>query len=189
MKKDNRGITLVELIVTMAVLAVASAAIYGLVIFASNQFNRQNKDVEVQQEAQLTMNQIQDYLIDASLGISYKVGGGYVLDDSTLAADQDKMLTIYNNTTYYIIKWSSVKEEVYMQSFPYDEVGPDLSIEDNWKLMAEYVTKFNVDITDLEKKGIVRISLVYTGNDDYTLNKLVNVRNPVKVNKDIDDIY
>lgn len=70
----NKGFSLVELIIVMAIMGILGLAVAGFIGTSSNQYKSATKEVDLQYEAQLTMNQIGDLLIDAQKGVKYESG-------------------------------------------------------------------------------------------------------------------
>ena len=62
---DIRGMSLIELIVSMAIFATVGIAISGAMYVTSRSYTRNSAEVNVQEEAQLASNLICDWLIDA----------------------------------------------------------------------------------------------------------------------------
>ena len=69
--KSNKGFSLVELIVSFAILAIAGTAIYGLMSAGTNHFTRTGTDVGLQYEQQVVVNRLRDTLIEASSALNY----------------------------------------------------------------------------------------------------------------------
>ena len=88
MRKNQKGFTLVELIIAIAILAVVSLAICGFIVVGSRGYTAANTDIMLQQEAQLALNQISDVIIDTTDSISYGNGAGTekVLKDSEFSS-------------------------------------------------------------------------------------------------------
>ncbi len=80
--KNNKGFSLVELIVSFAILAIAGVAVYGLMSTSTSHFTRTGSDVGLQYEQQVVVNRLRDVLMGASDALSY--------DDAT------KTLVIYS---------------------------------------------------------------------------------------------
>ena len=62
----SAGLTLVELLISMAILAVVGTAIGGAMYVSSRSYTRGSSEVNVQEEAQVSANLICDWLIDAT---------------------------------------------------------------------------------------------------------------------------
>lgn len=65
-KIGKAGLSLVELIISMAILAVVGTAIGGAMYVSSRSFTRGSAEVNVQEEAQVSSNLICDWLVDAT---------------------------------------------------------------------------------------------------------------------------
>lgn len=63
--RKNSGFTLVELVIVMAIMGILGLAVVGFIGTSTKQYKYASKDVDLQYEAQLTMNQIGDLIIDA----------------------------------------------------------------------------------------------------------------------------
>lgn len=204
-KLDNRGLTLVELLVTIALVAVVGGVITAFVITAQKQYNQGIAETDLQYEAQLLSNQFQELLLDANEGISYRYGGtrtegannnvpvgNFILNDAGVAEGAtvtNKELYIYETATYSVLTWDSVKKEVYYREYDSATKQP---ITAEPELMAEFVSGISVDLSDLEESGILRYDLYFlkegTGREYSTSHKL-KIRNTVLVNKSPDEVY
>ena len=102
MQKQNRGFSLVELIIAIAILVIVTGAVCSFIIITSRNYANGNNDIGVQQEAQLAFNQISDVIIDARNSINYagEDGSGNfvkVLSNSEFANTPEvKKLIVYN---------------------------------------------------------------------------------------------
>lgn len=65
MKKDNRGLTLVELIVAIAITAIVAGSIAFLLRTSLHLYGNETADAALQQELQITLNQIMDYAMES----------------------------------------------------------------------------------------------------------------------------
>ena len=62
----NKGVTLVEVICAVAILSLVGTAVVGLVMVATDSYQRSVQEIEVQQEAQFAANLIGDLVKDAT---------------------------------------------------------------------------------------------------------------------------
>ena len=122
-KKNNTGFTLVEMIVTFAILSVALVAISGFVITGVRSYAKTNREAQIQNEAQTALNQIEDTIVDAALGVSYNVrtdsGDNFVLNDSEVTGEvKDKIIYVFNwddtqnLITTLLIKYDPAEEKL-----------------------------------------------------------------------------
>lgn len=78
MKKDQRGFTLVELIVAILIMSIVMLAAAGFIVSAANSYRVSNIEIELQMEAQTAVNQLNDILIEAKEYTVQENAGGAV---------------------------------------------------------------------------------------------------------------
>ena len=76
MNRKNRGFTLIELIVTVAIIAIFSGVVVSVVGTGSHSYRTTSSNVKVQMETQDIMDQIQNIIIDVNRSIYYSYGDG-----------------------------------------------------------------------------------------------------------------
>jgi len=168
--KSNKGLTLLELIVSFALLGIVSAAVVGLVSTGAGTYRSVNTEVSLQYESQLTMNQFEEYLVDCNGGICW---------DSTnktlYAADTDESGTI---TVY---RFQQTGDQLYYSSGTV--TGSTCTFGDNY-LMCSYVDSFGAALSTA-KKGSRNLCTACTvtltlqlGSRSYTARQNITMRNP-----------
>lgn len=194
-KRNNAGYSLVEVIVALAIVTIAAIAVFEFAVVASKQYRKDTLETEVQYEAQLVMNQIQELLIDASEGVSYGYTGSggtaLILSDAEIGAGVTanyKYLTVYNDDKYYVLKWDPVQEKIFYSEYQNDGAGNFTQSVDE-ALMAEYVHAFSADISQLEQHHSVRLDVTFDNQRSYQVAQNVTLRNRVAVNKSISEVY
>ena len=73
-KKDNRGLTLIELVVTIAIIAILGGAVAMLISNGGSSFRSTSGNAQVQMETQEALDQIQNKAIDANRSLYYGTG-------------------------------------------------------------------------------------------------------------------
>ena len=63
--KDNKGFSLVELLVAITISAIVAGGIGYLLTTSLRMYNKDTVDVSLQQELQITLNQIVDYAMES----------------------------------------------------------------------------------------------------------------------------
>lgn len=182
--KDEQGFTLVEMIIAFGILGIVSLMIVGFIMTGTRSYTKQSSDVNVQTEAQLTLNQLSDRIIDTSRAISYKESPG------------ESLLTIFNDDEIYLVRWSEADERLYAAGITGDfsgiEDANDLDLTGvTWSVMADYMTGFNVNVDEIAEKGQVYITLEFNDSGStYKTSGHVTLRNNLLVNEgDIGVIY
>ena len=74
-KMNNRGFTLVELIVSTAILAIIAMGAGAFMVAGTRAYSSLNYTVRLQYEAQLAMAQLQEYTVDCNQGIAWIPSG------------------------------------------------------------------------------------------------------------------
>jgi Tfp pilus assembly protein PilV len=122
-KYDNKGLSLVELIIAIAIAALVFLVIMVITTFSMSQYKNISTDASLQNEALLTSNQIRDLLMEVDKGISWdednsKLSLYYVENDqdNTQENDQDMVGVIEfdsdkNELTYKIYEYKVDTEE------------------------------------------------------------------------------
>ena len=73
MKIGTKGYTLIELIVSMALLGIVAAMCFGFMLSGMHSYNSVFDNVDLQGKSQLAMNHVREYMIDATTGIYFDV--------------------------------------------------------------------------------------------------------------------
>lgn len=71
-EKKNSGYSLIELVITVAILAMVGVGIGSLMLMGTHLYTRQNSDVSLQTESQLLKNQLTTYLVNANRGVYFE---------------------------------------------------------------------------------------------------------------------
>lgn len=130
---DNRGLTLVELLCSVAILSIVGMTISSVLVVSADSYNRSNSEIQAQQEAQLVANQIDDLLIDATANVHY--------DDT--AAEPTLTITQGGITHTVVLRG----DELY-----YSNGGDE-------QLMASGVRDFGVDDTEFAERGYIKLKM------------------------------
>lgn len=211
--RKNSGFTLVELVIVMAIMGILGLAVTGFIGTSTKQYKYASKDVDLQYEAQLTMNQIGDLIIDAQKGVKYEPAtvaapvevasadpeAGYVAtasaeegqaeETSSEETSSDSKLIIYNkDCTYYIIYRPS-EHKIYLRKDTLDPATGVVKADGQGKesLMAENVTGFTPDLSEAESKNSVGIVVDFkAGDKKYTSKQNFTMRNKVPTGADVE---
>ncbi|MCM1105877.1 MAG: type II secretion system GspH family protein [Blautia sp.] len=206
-QRKHMGFTLVELLVSITILAVVLAIGMGFVVRAVGIYNRGSRESSLQNEAQLTMTRLQSLIVNASHGCSVTdpagglPGGGGA--PSTLTG---KDLFVYNRKeigggSYVQGQYDIV--HIYQEgsrllychrTYSLDASGTSSLTADkvNPEILSEFIKDFNVDLTNLIDKNAVDIQVDFENMDkSYTTGNTFLLRNGVvkKADGSADDYF
>ena len=98
--KNNRGFTLIEMIVTVAIIAIFSGVILKFMTTGSNIFRGTSNSAEVQMETQNTFDKIEDMIINTNRGFYYGYGENSPINyddiDSSIPSTGSKIFAVYS---------------------------------------------------------------------------------------------
>ena len=95
MLQDHRGLSFVEVLCAIAILAMVSSIIGGVLVATSRHYRNGTKEAAVQQEVQLAVNRIGDIIKNA---VSVEFAGG--------------VLTIKNGDDWYTVTRNAVDNKL-----------------------------------------------------------------------------
>jgi len=185
MKNKNGGFSLVELIVAMAIFVIAGLAIFSFVSYSSGSYKRTNEDVKLQYDQQLAVNQVRDLLVEATAGIYYDAS-------SNSLAIYSRSTDSAGNVKYPVtrVTYDEVKKTLSVGKKVFDNAA-DISFADvtDLKLMAENVTKFEADLTNVKKNKVTFQMGFEINGKGHEVTETVALRNRLVVSNEVDTIF
>lgn len=169
--KKNQGLSLIELLVSIAILALAMSGVIGLINLASRYYSNSSKEVEIQSNLQSSFAVVSNLMVDADCGVSFS---GNVL---RIAASGKGYLVAFTDNKLYLNevayaasdntkakKWAKVKNAA-------------TSTSDENDVLADHVDTFFVDASNYEA-GYIKMGMTVTyGSRTATMSKNVFLRN------------
>ena len=73
---DNRGLTLIELVITVAIIAIFSGVVMTFIMTGSNTYRSTSSNAKVQMETQELVDRMEDLIIDTNRSLYYANGTG-----------------------------------------------------------------------------------------------------------------
>ena len=137
-KLNNRGLTLVELICAVAILSLIGTTIGGILVVSARSYDTGINEVDLQQEAQMIVNQISDLVIDTTPSSPVTFSG------STLSIPQ--------GDGTHEVEYDSASGSLY---YSYASTTETISDE----LMATGITVFSVDTSSFTDSGNLYVDL------------------------------
>lgn len=163
---DNKGFTLVELIISIAVMSVVALTITILMQTGSKSFSNAKSELNVQMESQTLLAQINTMIMESN-SVHYDKDNDiltlYQIDSKSVAAtagsigaNKDGFVETKTVKKMKFVKYDSAKQELYLYEHDHDQIkpasggsiscAPECALYDSDALFAEYVNKFEVTI-------------------------------------------
>jgi len=172
--KDNRGFTLVELLVAMAVLMIVLVEVYSVMSSSSTIFSKSSSEIALQAESQQVKTQIEDLMIDCNGRIDYddanhkisilNKGGINCYEITWKPADADNAGTIYGYGQVYIQKFGTAT------GASNDTLVMGSAVDSSPVLMADYVRSLSLDKAEYSKDRVVLYCDMQGTDSSYTMD-------------------
>lgn len=170
--KSNQGMTLVELLVSVAVLSILMGGAMALMRQAATYHGQSSREVEIQNQLQTAFVQISNLMIDANIGIEY---------DSS----RERMISCHNDFYYVVEKHD---EKLYVDQVNYTSAATTVDMKlqeartyvmtptDN-HLLSDRVATFLVDTSGQDEGYVVLAMRCTYQNRTAYLSQNVFLRN------------
>lgn len=158
----NGGFTLIELLVALAVSAIVLSAVIALVTTGTRQYRNQTTMSKVQEDANITLNQISDSVMEAvcvSVSNSETETG-----NTTFFKVNDSLSYIYNTDNDILYVRTKVE-------------GSETD-----SVLCENVKRFRVQIMDSSVEKDISVDV----NGNTVVNSIIAINNPVQVKVSIE---
>lgn len=198
-KTDNRGLTLIELLVALAIVSIVLVLVFSLFIQTMGFYNKGSKESGVQNDAQLTMAQLESLVINANQGIGLRPGSGsnkgndlylYYRNYESKASSGEsvvKKTADYEAIHIYVDSDTSTSVEGLVfctRDCTYDVTTGSITMTADKKnpeeisTLVKNVADFEVDLSNLINKNSVKFSIKFdNGGRKYTTSHTVLLRN------------
>lgn len=189
-KKNNQGITLVEVLVAVAVSTIVVGAIWQFLLVSTRTYSAQKDTTDLQVEVQQAMNQMQNVIIDTNRAVVYSVDSGEIGSDFAAPVDAgEKVLEVYSSDKAGKLIWNKEESNVVYE----ETVVTDGRIDaDGWEsaLLAEDVTSFAADVSQVEDNNVLKIKLNFEKKGkSYEATRNITLRNALINSSSVSDIY
>ena len=192
--QNNAGFTLIEMIVTVAIIAIFSGVVVTLIGTGSNLFRGVSGNTKSQIDAQETLNAIEDLIIDANRSVYYAYGSGTAMgeqirsdiDDSNAASKTFITCNEYENgdgTSRYVfdvLDWVGSEGKLYYSQRQYtkasssaeekDENGSGENPESQQNRNESGISGENAENTDIarDSEELIERSVFAEGIENFT---------------------
>ncbi|MEG0941732.1 MAG: type II secretion system protein [Oscillospiraceae bacterium] len=160
MKKNSKGFTLVELMVSLLIFGIVVAAAAGFMVAGSKSFGSVNDALNLQMQSQLAANHITEYIIDSNAGISFDNANGtlYIINENPPATPPAKP-----TYTAHVFKYADGKICYGTGTATYSKETQNWTIAAKAEpkdLLVENVTAFSISLKETEQgKGVTSAEL------------------------------
>ena len=207
MQKDNRGLTLIELIVTVAIGMIFSGVVLTFVAGAAKSYRRTSGGAQSQIEMQDALDQLENLVMNANLSMYYVKGekkatavtaGDKVDNDSDMNSPLNQTKTLFigskeestepgtSNSVYSVVVWNADTGDL---TFSRQKLGnasggtsEEINSSGTAELLAQNVTQFAVDIHNVADTHTVRFKIVTKVNGrEIEKTETVTLRNDVVI--------
>lgn len=166
--KNNKGYTLVELLIAMAIFAVVMAEVCNMMQQSSKLYLNGTYEIDLQTEAQQIVQQMEELLIDANVSVN-------VLPSSVGLSVND--VEIVNHDVTYLIRYTQPNPSVSYGNIYLTVSGASAASN---ALMGEYVESLSLNMAEYETASKITLEIALRNDKyTYTTSKDIYLRNDI----------
>lgn len=180
--KSNKGVTLVELMVSSAILLLVISAFLSMVASAAKMFARETRELDVQEEAQIVTNQIEALLTDANLYAGQVGNDIYIVNEDKVHIVSKESSGVYYSVYNFPSSEEATSENVKALLTSSPNVLKSGGAQSR-SLMSNRLSSLGLNTDDLDDDNIVYLSLNYDNMErNYSVNQSIFLRNKPGLN-------
>ena len=192
-RRDNRGMSFVEVLCAVAILALVAGVIGTVVVMSTRTYKKGISETGIQQEAQLAANNIGNMVKDACSVVYGESGQQYLengedlmLNPDSTAKMQSDGFTELSIVTNEKIQYTMTYDEEH-STLMYQEFGSDGSALTGTEIMANNIVAFTADTTDFKKSKTIKLNMTV---EDKSTNRRIPMEYTMTSRNDaVDGIY
>ena len=187
-KNNSAGFTLIEMIVTVAIIAIFSGVVVTLITTGSSLFRGVSGNTKSQVKAQETLDEIEDLIIDANRSIYYAYGSGTDMgtqitsdiDDSNAASKTFLACNEYENgdgTSRYVfdvLDWVGSEGKLYYSQREYTKASSNTEEENENGTGDNSENQQTVDTSGISAESMDNGVAVFASADNDSGNGVVS---------------
>lgn len=196
-KKNNKGYSLMELIVSFAILGFVAVAVLSVMNAGTSMFSSVDNEINLQSKSQIAMAQFQQYFLGCSKGICVQSFSSVEADESTSETsstestqtteenqdiDGDFVAYVADENTVYAFRFCEEEQKIYFGESTIANAETELTKDNITSPFCSDVSAFSVRVihTGTNAKSAV-ISLTVTSGQNssktYTTSQTFSFRN------------
>ncbi len=190
-KLNNKGLTLIEMVVAIAIIGIFSTVVMTFITSGANFYRKVSITTKLQSDMQTTLESIENAIMDTNVKIIYTSGGTSIENDIDSTAAVQKKLTLERtdptadeDSKRYLLtifEWKPSEQKLYYNN-GYEENGVINESATAMAVLAENVSDFQVDISKAKSEGIVLFRLTLKkGDKEISQLYTVTLRNKVEI--------
>lgn len=188
MIKDEKGFTVVELIITVAVIAIFSTIIVSVVSTTSHMMSVTSNTTSIQTSVQQVTDDIKEKVMEVNGAIYYAYGkmfsiGTEVTDRNDMNRGDVKEKTLYlesktdSGNDLEMITWDPATKQLL-----YQKVTAPYVTQGKIEVLAKEVSDFRVDISKADTEQYITFQVTIMRNEkQYSMSQIVSLRNAVEI--------
>ena len=179
--RDDRGLSLVEVLCAVAILALVTGVIGSVIVISTRTYRRGISETNIQQEAQLAANNIGNIVKDAC-SVIYGTGdssapdynGGYYFKNGDLSErvpeggdfkkqteGYTELSIITNDKVQYTMTYDEHNEMLLYREYDTETGNPRTDSE----IMAQNIVSFAADTADFKKNKTIKLNMTVEDKD------------------------
>nr|MBQ8252072.1 type II secretion system protein [Lachnospiraceae bacterium] len=181
----NRGFTIIELIVAIAILGILSVTVIYMMTSSSKSYSSMSVESQLQSEAQLVANSITELAIDSFDAKDVLPGDTGSLSANSVKGECLLLDTkVDGETRQYMVVQEPDEDALYLAKRVYND-GTSSWGGIEKELLANYISGFTVDTSRVEDENMLEFSLAYEKNGrNYVGKYQVLMRNRAYADKE-----
>ncbi len=180
-KINNKGISLVEVVITMGIVSIIMSSLFFFISVGSNAVKNSTIDADLQINSQSVCNQIQKEIMQAKTIGVMSMDNGSLYDHITAPAGLidikvlyiDNQLFIFDSTTKIIYFAKRLTSNLI--TLTTEELAPMMT--DN-NILSKDISQFKISLDKLQSSKYVQLYIKFQhGNNQIETNTKIKVRN------------
>ena len=178
MLKNNKGVTLVELIISSAILLLIITAFLSMIASATKMFARGSRDLDVQEEAQSVTTQIENLLADANLYAGQVGNEIYIVNEDLVHVITETSNGVYYSNYEFPATQDPTTENVKTLLAANNTAALKGPVHLSSALLSKRMNHLALNTDNLDSDNIVYLSMSYKNQDrEVAVNESVYLRN------------